>query len=307
MDRLIAPQCIKQGIFRCLKAGVNAEFPEQGTPQGTVVSPLLANIALHGIEDIHPSVRYAEDMIYFVRKGKHDPKEILNQVEEFLKQRGMNISKEKTKITASTDGFDFLGWNFKVQINDKVRSTPSEENFKNFRGKIKTIIKRTQDSPEEKVRKLAPLVRGWRKYHQYCKMRGSRHNLHDMQLAAYRNFLRKNKKIDRYQAKRLLDRAFPTVEVKQYRFVGVTGNKSPYDGDLIYWSKRKSKLFDNHTARTLKRQKNLCAECGLTFWDEEEIHLHHVDGNHTNWKWNNLLALHRSCHMKVHRQKKTKV
>ena len=53
MDRLIAPYSIRQGIFRCLKAGVNPEFPEQGTPQGGVVSPLLANIALNGIESIH--------------------------------------------------------------------------------------------------------------------------------------------------------------------------------------------------------------------------------------------------------------
>jgi RNA-directed DNA polymerase len=49
MDNLIAPKAIKQGIFRSLKAGVNPDFPEQGTPQGGVVSPLLANIALNGI------------------------------------------------------------------------------------------------------------------------------------------------------------------------------------------------------------------------------------------------------------------
>ncbi|WP_445251354.1 MULTISPECIES: reverse transcriptase domain-containing protein [unclassified Microcoleus] len=67
MERLIAPTGIKLGIFRCLKAGVNPEFPEQGTPQGGVVSPLLANIALNGIEDIHPSVRYADDMVSATR------------------------------------------------------------------------------------------------------------------------------------------------------------------------------------------------------------------------------------------------
>ena len=50
MDNLIAPKSVKQGIFRCLKAGINPEFPEQGTPQGGVVSPLLANIALNEIE-----------------------------------------------------------------------------------------------------------------------------------------------------------------------------------------------------------------------------------------------------------------
>ena len=67
MDNLIATKGIKSGIFRCLKAGVNPEFPEQGTPQGGVVSPLLANIALNGIEEIHFSVRYADDMVSATR------------------------------------------------------------------------------------------------------------------------------------------------------------------------------------------------------------------------------------------------
>ncbi len=72
MQRLIAPTAIKQGIYRCLKAGVNPEFPEQGTCQGGVVSPLLANIALNEIEKIgeyrqsgktvSKCVRYADDM-----------------------------------------------------------------------------------------------------------------------------------------------------------------------------------------------------------------------------------------------------
>ena len=56
MKQLIAPNSLKLGIFRCLKAGVDAAFPDQGTPQGGVVSPLLANVALNGIEDIHRSM-----------------------------------------------------------------------------------------------------------------------------------------------------------------------------------------------------------------------------------------------------------
>ncbi len=58
MDSLISPKGLKLGIFRCLKSGVNPEFPNQGTPQGGVVSPLLANIALNGIEKIH---HYTDD------------------------------------------------------------------------------------------------------------------------------------------------------------------------------------------------------------------------------------------------------
>ncbi|WP_333180896.1 MULTISPECIES: reverse transcriptase domain-containing protein [unclassified Microcoleus] len=113
MERLIAPVGIKTGIFRCLKAGVNPEFPEQGTSQGGVVSPLLANIALNGIEKIHQSVRYADDMV-IILKPKDDASAILDKVSEFLAERGMKVSEKKTKLTATTDGFDFLGWHFKV-------------------------------------------------------------------------------------------------------------------------------------------------------------------------------------------------
>jgi RNA-directed DNA polymerase len=133
MKNLIAPVGIKSGIFRCLKAGINPEFPEQGTPQGGVVSPLLANIALNGIESIHkyksksgtiePSIRYADDMVIILRP-EDDANEILGKINQFLATKGMKVSEKKTKITAATDGFDFLGWNFKVQSNGKFRSTP---------------------------------------------------------------------------------------------------------------------------------------------------------------------------------------
>ena len=90
MDKLIAPKSLKTGIFRCLKSGVNPEFPEQGTPQGGVVSPLLANIALNGIEDIHQSVRYADDMV-FVLKPNDNAESILDRISQFLAERGMKV------------------------------------------------------------------------------------------------------------------------------------------------------------------------------------------------------------------------
>jgi retron-type reverse transcriptase len=98
MERLIAPLGIKTGIFPCLKAGVNPEFPEQGTPQGGVISPLLANIALNGIEEIHQSVRYADDMVILL-KPKDDAMAILDKVSEFLAERGMKVSEKKTKLS----------------------------------------------------------------------------------------------------------------------------------------------------------------------------------------------------------------
>ena len=155
MERLIAPTGIKLGIFRCLKAGVNPEFPEQGTPQGGVVSPLLANIALNGIEDIHSSVRYADDMV-IILKPKDDVEAILSFISKFLAERGMNVSEKKTRITATTDGFDFLGWRFKVQSNGKFRCVPSEENFKAFRQKVKHIVNNSNYGAAIKAEKLAP-------------------------------------------------------------------------------------------------------------------------------------------------------
>ncbi len=116
MEQLIAPSGIKTGIFRCLKSGVNPEFPEQGTPQGGVVSPLLANIALNGIEKIHYGIRYADDMV-FILKPKDDAEKVLKRISQFLAQRGLKVSEKKTKLSATTEGFDFLGWHFKVQSN----------------------------------------------------------------------------------------------------------------------------------------------------------------------------------------------
>ena len=191
MDNLIAPKGIKIGIFRCLKSGVNPEFPEQGTPQGGVVSPLLANIALNGIESIHryhnqkskritpntptkdiiePSIRYADDMVILLRP-EDDATEILKRIDEFLAARGMKVSAKKTKITAATDGFDFLGWHFKVQSNGKFRSIPSVENFKKFRQKVKAIVNNSNYGAKAKAEKLAPIVRGWRARRESCMSR----------------------------------------------------------------------------------------------------------------------------------------
>ena len=139
MENLIAPSGLKLGIFRCLKAGTNVGFPDQGTPQGGVCSPLLANIALNGIEKIHNSIRYADDMV-FILKPQDDANKILGIVKEFLAKKGMEISERKTKLTATTNGFNFLGWKFQVQNNGKFRSRPSADNFKAFRMKAKAII-----------------------------------------------------------------------------------------------------------------------------------------------------------------------
>ncbi len=301
MENLIAPSGLKLGIWRCLKAGTNVGYPEQGTPQGGVCSPLLANIALNGIENIHNSVRYADDMV-IILKPKDNAEAILGKIKEFLAARGMEISEQKTRVTATTDGFDFLGWNFQVQKNGKFRSRPSEDNFKAFRKKVKTIINGSNYGAVVKAKKLAPIVRGWRNYHKYCKMDGARNTLYFIQKRAFKVF-NKEKKQNRYTSKKLLNQAFPAVSYSENKFVNVKGDKSSYDGDIIYWSKRNSKLYDGETSKALQRQSHSCACCGLQFMTEERVHLHHIDGNHDNWKQENLVAIHESCHDYLHMSK----
>lgn len=298
MEQLIAPKSIKIGIFRCLKAGVNPEYPEQGTPQGGVVSPLLANIALNGIEDIHQSVRYADDMV-IILKPQDNAKVILDLISQFLAERGMRVSEKKTKLTATTDGFDFLGWHISVQNNGKFRCVPSVDNFKAFRQKVKGIVNNSNYGATVKALKLAPVVRGWRNYHRYCKMNGSRFSLWHIRRRTFKVF-NKEPKQNRYSVEKLIEKAFPKVPYSENKHVNVKGEKSPFNGDLTYWSERNSKLYDGETSFALKRQNHKCGHCGLRMLSEERVHLHHVDGNHNNWKYHNLLAIHESCHNYIH-------
>ena len=242
----------------------------------------------------------------FVLKPEDSAGKILAKVEEFLANRGMEVSQRKTKVTASTDGFDFLGWKFYVQKNNgKFRSIPSVDNFKAFRNKVKHIVNNSNYGASTKLSKLAPVIRGWRNYHKYCKMDGSRFSLWGLTHRTFKVFL-KQKSIDRYKAVKMVKNAFPNVSYSENKFVSVKGGKSPFDGDINYWSKRNSKYYDGATAQTLRKQNHSCGHCGLKFLNEEKVELHHLDCNHNNWDKENLLAIHRSCHQYVHMGKSRK-
>mgnify|MGYP001804743253 CR=1 FL=1 len=130
-------------------------------------------------------------------------------------------------------------------------------------------------------------------------MQSSRHSLWFIAKRAHTVFL-KQKKVDRWEAERLVGQAFPRVPYSENKFVNVKGDRSPFDGDIIYWSQRESKHYDNLTAKILKKQNHTCGCCGMKFMPGEDIHLHHIDGNHANWKILNLVTLHRSCHQYTH-------
>lgn len=302
MEKVIAPRFVKDELWQCLRIGINPEFPDQGTPQGGVVSPLLANIALHGIEEIHKSVRYADDMV-FILKPKDNAEEIRQKIDQFLAERGLNIKESKTRLVSSTDGFDFLGWHFRVQSKGKFECTPSEENYQAFRKKVKDIVNNSKDGAKTKAKKLAPVVRGWKNYHKLCETNAFGGRLWQLSHSAFKKFL-KEKTMNRYTAEKLVNSAFPKVKYSG-KFVMVKGNVSPFNGNVVYWSERQSKLYDGATSRILKKQNHTCGHCGLKFHDEERIHLHHVDGNHGNWKPKNLLAIHESCHDYLHMSKQS--
>jgi group II intron reverse transcriptase/maturase len=322
MKRVIAPQSIKLGLWKCLKSGVNVEYPEQGTPQGGIISPLLANVSLDGIERIGEyvysgkkvrkgkkferttdrksiGIRYADDLIFFLDEDE-DADAIKEEIRKFLAVRGLSIKVAKTRLVNSIEGFDFLGWHFKVKPNGKFISYPSKDNYKTLRQKVKNIVNNSCVSAEVKTKKLAPVIRGWRNYHKYCDMK--KHNLWALDHATFKRF-NKEKNMTRYRAKELVKKAFPSVSWSANRFAKVQGDKSPFDGDINYWCERNSKLYDGPTAKTLKKQKGKCSHCGLKFLEEEKVHLHHIDGNHNNWKPKNLTVVHESCHDYIHQGK----
>jgi 5-methylcytosine-specific restriction endonuclease McrA len=241
-----------------------------------------------------------------ILRPEDDGEDILNRIGEFLAQRGMRVSERKTKLTATTDGFNFLGWHFKVQKNGKFRSTPSEDNYRAFRKKVKHIVNNSNYGATIKAEKLAPVVRGWRNYHKYCKMDGARNSLWFINHRAYKVFNKETKQ-DRYSTAKLIEKAFPAVPYSENKHINVKGNKSPYDGDMSYWSERKSKLYDGSTSKAIKKQDRKCIACGLTFIGEEKVHLHRLDGNHDNWDKQNLVATHESCHDYIHMDRRGKV
>jgi group II intron reverse transcriptase/maturase len=176
------PPCGLKALRSALKAGVlfEKESKEVGTPKGRIISPLLANIVLHGIEDLHNQVmnghkcqrgyRYADDMIYFLKEEECGIT-LLNKIQKFLKNRGLSLQNEKTRFVTTTEGFDFLGWHFKVKPqNNKFICFPSRENRRSMISKIKSTVKDTRYSLEDRILKIKTMYRDWTTYHQYCDM-----------------------------------------------------------------------------------------------------------------------------------------
>jgi len=180
----------KKILTEFLKAGYsykNKLYPtEAGTPQGGIISPVLSNMTLDGIEaslkkkywisskgnvrlqnNKHKVyfVRYADDFIVTANSEQVvlDSKVIIT---EFLAQRGLTLSEEKTHITRIEDGFDFLGWNFR-KYQGKLLIKPSKDSCKSIAQKVRTIIREHRGvGQKDLIRMLNPVIRGWCNYHR---------------------------------------------------------------------------------------------------------------------------------------------
>lgn len=112
-------------------------------------------------------VRYADDFIITGNSKEWLELEVKPVVVEFLAERGLVLSPEKTKITHIVEGFDFLGWNFR-KYNGKLLMKPSKANVKGHLGKIREVVKANKTSKQaDLIRLLNPILRGWANYHSH--------------------------------------------------------------------------------------------------------------------------------------------
>ncbi len=155
LNKVVLPIEALRGLRIAIKAGVRGEYPSstKGTPQGGVISPLLANIALDGFENLGSDqwkkersrplirgIRYADDAV-FICKPEADIKRLREDIDKFLESRGLRINEAKTKVSKATDGFDFLGWHFRVNSRGVFKSTPSSKNYADIKTKVKATWK----------------------------------------------------------------------------------------------------------------------------------------------------------------------
>jgi len=171
MDQSILSQFLKSGFIFDQRLFAT----DKGTPQGGVVSPILANMALDGIEKIlserFPNMkvhyaRFADDFIV-TAPSKEIAEEIREHIQEFLETRGLELSPEKTVISHIDEGFDFLGWNFR-KYKGKLIIKPSRKSIDSIIQKIKTTTKKGQAwTQEDIIRVLNPVILGWTNYHRH--------------------------------------------------------------------------------------------------------------------------------------------
>ncbi|WP_333218043.1 MULTISPECIES: group II intron reverse transcriptase/maturase [unclassified Microcoleus] len=353
LDKINTYPRLRKQIKSWLKSGVLDQgeiFPTiEGTPQGGVISPLLANIALHRMEErvkqfVGTSVnqqraisliRYADDFVII-----HKDIEVIiacqKIIADWLSDFGLELKPSKTKLTHTLNeyngnvGFEFLGFHVQqhqvgnyrsakntkgIPLGFKTLITPSKLKIKAHLEKIGEVIDTHNTAPQAAlISRLNPIIRGWSNYYSTVVSKETFKKVDSLTYDKLRAWARRRGKgsinKDKYW-RTVGDRnwCFSTekgLELAQHsatpivRHVKVKGNSTPYDGDWIYWSKRRGEYPETPTrvATLLKTQKGKCTHCGLYFTPTDTVEVDHIQPRSLGGKdeYKNLQLLHKHCH-----------
>jgi RNA-directed DNA polymerase len=225
------------------------------------------------------------DMVFIIQKDE-EPEEMRKQIDQELLKRGLKVKESKTRLTDMTDGFDFLGFQFKRIGKPAIKSKrfPVKDWLKETKRKINHILK-MNFSDEIKAEKIQRICRGKIQYYKYC----------DLGLIQGQWWRLNNKIFKRFGV------AIPPPKFNSTGYTKTKGNKSPFDGDTAYWVKRMNKKYDGIRRNLIKSQDTKCPMCKLRLKITDEIHVHHVNRDHSDNHRQNLQVSHRACHQIHHR------
>lgn len=189
LDKFPAKKLVKQWLKSgIMEQGIFAKT-EMGTPQGGVISPLLLNIALHGMEQAvgvsyktrrdytaitsrRALIRYADDFVIFADTRK-EAEAAQAEISDWLRVRGLELSPEKTQIRHLKEGFDFLGFNIRIYPErlthkDKLLITPSKASVQAFKDRLKQEwLDLKGQNVQTVINRLNPILKGWGNYYRH--------------------------------------------------------------------------------------------------------------------------------------------
>ena len=163
--RRVADGKVLDLIRRFLKSGVmeemNIRHETTGTPQGGIISPVLANIFLHDLDVALEQrgtvwVRYADDVVALCQ-SREDAEQVLEFIRQFLAGLGLKLSPEKTRIVHLDEGFDYLGWHYQG-----TKRWPRKKSVDKLRHRLRAMTRRNRSGSLQSIcAELAPVQRGW--------------------------------------------------------------------------------------------------------------------------------------------------